>query len=172
MKVRYVSVCVVSVGMAAVVIGMLAGCNVFNSGPKTTPPAELVVWLDPEPGTCAPFWRVRDVNNVADRYVEIGTDGQVQFSTGTVCEGCDVDGATILLDDTPRMHIRFGPGPDDTGERRPFLVSTDGFYIELVGDKATVTFQEENLPFEEDDFLADDLAERASDPIANPAYPG
>ncbi|MCP4591868.1 MAG: hypothetical protein GY842_14120, partial [bacterium] len=111
---------------------------------------------------------VRDANDAEDRFVLIGSGGEVQFNIGKMCDACTVEGATILVDGEERMLIRFSTGPDGEGERRPFLVSTDGFYIELVTEGEVVLFQEEDVRFEEPDDATDDLARRVGT-IPNPA---
>jgi hypothetical protein len=116
------------------------------------------VWGDP--ASDSEGTTIRDVNDLEDRFVVVGAEGGVQFSDGTVCSDCTVTDATIRIDNTARMHIRFGTGPGGGDVRRPYLVSTDGFYIELVGAEGGVTFQEEDLRFEEPDDPPDDLAEQ------------
>ena len=131
-------------------------------------PAEVVVWGDPDAGNNETFWAVRDADDSELAYLVVGTDGRVQFSNGKVCNVCAVENSTILVDGMPRMNIRFSSGPDGEGNRYPFLVSTDGFYIELVADTGdAVIFQAEDTVFEEEDDPSDDLAERAGT-IANP----
>ena len=151
-------VCVVGAGVMLTIT--LTGCDLFGGGNRITElPAEVVIWSDPDPDNEDTYWSIRDVNDDPARFVVIGTGGEVQFNIGKVCNVCDVDGATIAIDGTPRMNIRFGLGPDGTGPRRPFLVATDGFYIELVSEGDSITFQEEDLRFEENDNSSDDLAQ-------------
>jgi hypothetical protein len=146
-------------GLVLAGLGLTGGCGLFPSDTRQLP-TEVVVWGDPDPENDGEFTSVRDANDVSDRWVLIGTDGQVQFSNGKVCRECSVADATILVNETPRINIRYSTGPDGAGERRPFLVSTDGFYIELVTSGDSVTFQEEEAVFEQDDDPSDDLAER------------
>jgi hypothetical protein len=154
------------IGLGLAVLSLAGGCGLTQNDTRQLP-TEVVVWGDPDPENEEQFTSVRDANDVSDRWVLIGTDGQVEFSNGLVCRECTVSDATISLSGTPRMNIRFGTGPDGEGERRPFLVSTDGFYIELVTSGDSVTFQEEEAVFEENDDPSDDLAERV-DTMANP----
>jgi hypothetical protein len=147
----------------------MTGCDFLGDGNRITElPAEVVVWSDPDAGNESAYLSVRDANDIEDRFILIGTGGEVQFSTGKVCNLCEAQGATIAIEGTPRVNIRFGVGPDGVGPRRPFLVSTDGFYIQLVSDGETVAFQEEGVRFEDDDNLADDLAQPAGS-VPNPA---
>jgi hypothetical protein len=166
---RLVSVRAVVAGVGVLVVSLATGCGLNQSSSAVTSrPAELVVWGDPDPENDGLYPAVRDVNNVEDRWIVVGTDGRVQFSNGKVCTGCTVEDATISLSGTPRMNIRYSTGPNDDGPRRPFLVSTDGFYIELVTSGEAVTFQEEDVVFEENDDPSDDLAVQA-DTTPNPA---
>ncbi len=169
MKHRRVSVGAVLAGVTTVVLGGALGCNAKPGGPRVPAlPDELVVWGDPDPDNPETYASIRDVHDQDDVFVVIGTNGQVQLANEKVCNICEVQGSTILIDGTPRINIRFSSGPDGFGPRRPFLVSTDAFYIELVGDETSITFQEENVRFEEDDNLTDDLAVRVGT-IPNPA---
>lgn len=150
---------------------MLGGCGWFSPRQVTELPKRLVAWGDPDPNSDATAVAVRDVNDLDDRFVVIGTNGLVQFSVGKVCRDCAVEGATIFIDGEPRMHVRFGGGPHGAAERQPYLVSTNGFYVQLLSDSNVVMFQEEDLPFEPQNDPSDDLAERVG-VIDNPAVTG
>ena len=162
MKQRTTIVCIVLIGTTAILSGGLTGCDTGGGGRITQLLPEVVVWGDPNPDNDSTYWSIRDVNNAFDRFAVIGTGGEVEFSNGKVCNTCDVEGSTILIDGTPRVNLRFGTGPDGGDERRPFLVSIDGYYVELVSDGDVIMFQEEEERFEEDDDPSDDLAERVS----------
>jgi hypothetical protein len=157
---------------AGLMVGMLSGslgCKSGDSNAITDLPAEIVVWGDTDPDNDAAFASIRDANDVDDRFVVIGTNDQVQFSNSRVCNTCTVDGYTISVDGTPRVNIRFSSGPDGFGVRRPFLVSTDGFYVQLLlGDDKNYTFQEVDQRFEDPDNLTDDVAVQVGT-IPNPA---
>ncbi|MCK4659931.1 MAG: hypothetical protein KAV82_10460 [Phycisphaerae bacterium] len=148
------------VGMVGPISGVLIGCNQGGGSSIPALPAELVVWGDPTPDSDAMFTSVRDFSNVDTSFVVIGTNNLVQFFNEKVCNVCEVQESTILINGTPRVDIRFGPGPDGTGERRPFLVSVDGYYIELVQESGAISFQEKDVVFEENDDPSDDLAQR------------
>jgi hypothetical protein len=155
--------------LAAAVAG---GCNFFGGSDAITEvPAELVIWGDPDPDSDVRYMEVYDVNELAERFIAVGTNGQLQFSNGEVCRTCSVVGSTVSLDGVPRMYIRYSVGADGEGSRRPFLVSTDGFYIELVATDQGISFVEEAARFEADDNLDDDLAERVGT-VTNPALAG
>ncbi len=157
---------------AGLMVGMLSGslgCRTGDSGAITDLPAEIVVWGDTDPENDEAFASIRDANDVDDRFVVIGTNDQVQFSNSRVCNTCTVEGYTISVDGTPRVNIRFSSGPDGFGTRRPFLVSTDGYYVQLLlGDDNNYTFQEVDQRFEDPDNLSDDVGVRVGT-IANPA---
>ena len=165
MKQRNVTVCIVLVGTATILSGGLSGCTTTGTGqvadPQAEPQTEFIVWGDPDPNNTETHWAIRDVNNVSTRFAAISADGDVYFSSNQMCNDCEVTDATILVGGTPRTNIRFGPGIEG-GERRPFLVSIDGYYIEMVSEGDAVVFQEEDVPFEEDDDPGDDLAERVN----------
>jgi hypothetical protein len=130
--------------------------------------ATLVIWGDPA-GT-AQSDAVRDVTDSPQRFVFVGTDGFVQFDNGTICGTCEVDGPTIAYGNLD-MNIRFGPGPAGGEGRKPFLVSTDGFYVRLVeGSGGVMTIEKTDTPFEDPDDPSDDLAEEDGT-VAN-AAPG
>lgn len=128
---------------------------------KTDEPFEelagtLVIWGDPAGD--AQSDAVRDVTDSAQRFVFIGTDGFVQFDNGTICGTCEVDGSTVAYGNL-EMNIRFGPGPSGGEGRKPFLVSTDGFYMRLVeGTGGDMTIEKTDTPFEDPDDASDDLA--------------
>ncbi|MFH0980172.1 MAG: hypothetical protein V2A79_01365 [Planctomycetota bacterium] len=165
-----IPVCGWSVGMMLLVMGGLVGCGGGSGVPAL--PDEIIVWGDPDPANQDDeYASIRDVNDLDERFVVIGTNGMVQFANEKVCTVCEAEGATILIDGTPRINIRFGSGPDGFGGRRPFLVSTDGYYIEVVEQNNAIIFQEEIERFEEDDYLGDDLAEQVGT-IPNPALEG
>jgi len=134
--------------------------------------ATLIIWGDP--ADTAQSDAVRDVTDNPQRYVFIGTDGFVQFYNGKICGTCEVDGSTVSYGSL-KMNIRFGPGPDGGEGRKPFLVSTDGFYIRLVEQSnGNMTFEKSDTPFEDPDDASDDLAEQDGT-VANKApgdYPG
>ncbi|MCP4594727.1 MAG: hypothetical protein GY842_28680, partial [bacterium] len=156
-------------GMVAVCGCVVTGCDTLGGGGGITElPADVVVWGDADTENDATYASIRDANDLEDRFVLIGSEGEVQFNIGKVCEACTVEGSVILVDGEERILIRFGTGPDTEGERRPFLVSTDGFYIELVTEGEVVLFQEEDVRFEEPDDATDDLARRVGT-IPNPA---
>jgi len=136
--------------------------------PFETVAATLVIWGDPA-GT-AQSDAVRDVTDSPQRFVFVGTDGFVQFDNGTICGTCEVDGPTIAYGNLD-MNIRFGPGPAGGEGRKPFLVSTDGFYVRLVeGSGGVMTIEKTDTPFEDPDDPSDDLAEEDGT-VAN-AAPG
>ena len=170
MKRQHLPIGMLVVGVLAIISGGLAGCDLFGGGGGTSLPKEIVMWGDPDPESDAMFATVRDVNNEDDRFVVIGTDGKVQFSVGKVCNVCTVEGSTILVDGG-RINIRFGPGLNGTGERRPFLVNDEGYYIQLVTKADTVVFVAETVVFEEPDNPDDDLAVRVGS-FPNPALAG
>ncbi len=140
-------------GLAAVVTGIvaLAGCGLLSSGDGTTSrqPPELVVWGDPASDEQHPL--IRDANNISDRGVFVGTDGQVVFSAGGVCDTCTVQRAIISVDGAPVVAIRFGPDRGGANVPRPYLVSadSDAYMIQLVSAGEAVTFQKTDEPFEE-----------------------
>jgi len=153
----------------AVLAGGLPGCQSSGSrGGGTQLPADVVVWGDPE-DLDNRGRNIRDVDNVDEKHVLIGTDGSVQFSSNppTVCNDCeaDIDNATIDLGGGNLIDLRFGTAPGST-ERRPFLVDrATGNFIRLVEQ---ATFQVRDEPFEDPDDSSDDLAV-AVDETANPA---
>lgn len=170
MKKLHKSFSLVLVGVMAVIVGGLVGCDTNPNLVKELP-AELVLWGDPDPDNNATFAYVRDINDMDYRHITIGANGTVQFSNFKICNVCGVDESTILINGEPQINIRFSTGPDGVGERRPFLVSADGFYIELVQTDSTISFQEEDVVFEENDDPSDDLAERIGT-TPNPARAG
>lgn len=117
--------------------------------------ADLIIWGDPQSDAASAA--VRDVDDNLDRFIAVGSDGFVQLFNSDICPDCTVDGASITVADELEMSIRFGPGPNGGTERKPFLVSADGYYVRLTGDD-TVTLEETAEPFEDEDDPSDDLA--------------
>jgi hypothetical protein len=179
-KLDRVWVCTIGLVLAWVVVS--SGCqgqtSLLGGGSKPKPPAKIVVWQDPanpdSQGTS-----IRDVNNDAERFVVIGTDGEVQFVNGTTFSiatdiTANVDDASIPVGNGT-VDIRFGAAPSDPTDRRPFLVDrASGYFIQLVGGNGDVTFQVTNAPFEDPNDPTDDRAIAAGEddnPLATAASP-
>lgn len=138
---------------------VLAGCDALTNivpGKSSTPtggtseqPEQYIVWGDPITSDTHPL--IRDVNNIADRGILVGTDGRVVFSINLICTDCTVEGPYLSLDGEPAMAFRFGPDRDGADIRRPYLVSNDedGHYIQLVSENDAITFQKTSEPFEQ-----------------------
>jgi hypothetical protein len=112
-------------------------------------PEALLVWGDPQSDEIHPL--VRDVNNLANRGIFVGTNGMIQFSNGQVCTVCSAKGPIISVDDEPVIAIRFGPDRDGADRRRPYLASLDdgATYIQILDGQEGIIFEETEVRFEE-----------------------
>jgi hypothetical protein len=158
--------------------GLNIGTSSGGGGSTLQPSDKIVVWQDPanqdSKGT-----NIRDVNNDAERFVVIGTGGEVQFVHGTTfLVARDV---TANLNDASfnvgngTIDIRFGLAPGETTDRRPFLVDRNtGHLIQLVGGTTEVTFQVTDTAFEDPNDPTNDRAVQAGEtdnPLAAAASP-
>lgn len=153
--------CGVGLGAVALVAVWFAGCQSQSSNAVTSRPSRLVVWGDPQ-GLESRGTAVRDWNNSDADYVVIGTNGQVQFADGSVCDSCetDIDNARITLGSGDLIDIRFGVHPEGDDTRRPYLVDVAaGTFVDLGGggDEA-VTFTPTTEPFGDPEDETDDRA--------------
>lgn len=159
----------VGITIATTAGACLTGCQT-KQNQVTKLPDKIVKWEDPQSGAQSTV--IRDANNDSeDRFVAIGTNGDVQFEPiSKVCEECEVEDSTILVDGA-KIDIRWGIGATGDENRHPFLVDqVTGTYIQLVGDDDGISFQTTDALF--DDYNNDDesLAIRAGQ-TSNPSSP-